>query len=151
MAQFDESKVINVLHSEKAEIGKKYYHSDKLLNLKRYVEENDTYCMGELTAIRKYGDCALFTCNNVDDYQFLYPYEEQNQRMTRIQFIEWVNKGNGIYKYRNGSSNCYSYNSSLEEELNNELDEDIVIRTWDSEEWVEPTIDIYERDCKKDN
>ena len=32
---------------------------------------------------------------------------------------------------------------------NNEVASGIKIRTWDSDEWVEPTVDIYERDCKK--
>ena len=26
--------------------------------------------------------------------------------------------------------------------------EDVVIRPWGSDEWVKPTVDIYERDCK---
>ena len=40
MAQFDESKVINTLHPEKAEIGKKYWYADNIASLKYYVERD---------------------------------------------------------------------------------------------------------------
>lgn len=147
MAKFEESKVISPLHTENAEIGKKYWVSDELGNLKDEVEkEKAPY---ELKRIEK-GCFYPFVINLLDEeFQFLYPYEEPpKQRMTRIQFIEWVNKGNGIYKYKNGSGNCYTSKLCEEKELNEEVDRNIVIRTWDSEEWVEPTVDIYERDCK---
>ena len=42
MAQFDESKVINVLHPEKAKVGKKYWYSDSIMFLKEYVEQDNT-------------------------------------------------------------------------------------------------------------
>lgn len=67
------------------------------------------------------------------------------QRMTYIQLMKWLNEGNGMFKY-NGF--CYTNKSISEKELNNEVDKHIVIRIWDSEEWIEPTVDIYERDCK---
>lgn len=35
MAVFDESKVINALHKDKAEIGKKYWVSDNIVDLKK--------------------------------------------------------------------------------------------------------------------
>ena len=37
MAQFYESKVINALHLEKAEVGRKYWVSESIYNLKKYV------------------------------------------------------------------------------------------------------------------
>lgn len=39
MAKFEERKVINALHPEKAEVGKKYWCSDELLYLKEEVEK----------------------------------------------------------------------------------------------------------------
>lgn len=124
MAEFKEELVINALHPEKAEVGKKYWVSDELIDLKKDVEKGKIPY--ELKEVKK-GEFRPFIIH-LTAFQFLYPYEEPNQRMTRIQFIEWVNKGNGIYKYNNGSSNCYTYVSSLEEELNDEVDRDIVIR-----------------------
>lgn len=148
MAQFDESKVINVLHTEKAEIGKKYWHSDNLLNLKRLVEENDKNRVGKLD--RVIGTCLPFGIKNGEAWQFLYPYEESSkQRMTNIQLMEWLTKGNGIYKYKFDVS-CANWTTCIEADTQEEVAKDIVIRSWDSEEWIEPTYEIYLRDCKGD-
>lgn len=75
MAEFKEELVINALHPEKAEEGKKYYYSDRLLNLRKYVEENNITYTGELTSTedKSYPFCVdEGSCG----WQFLYPYEE---------------------------------------------------------------------------
>ena len=41
MAEFKEELVINALHTDKAEIGKKYWYADNIIELKRCVERND--------------------------------------------------------------------------------------------------------------
>lgn len=146
MAQFDESKVINGLHPEKAEVGKKYWRSDNLQSLKKYVETNDTYQARSLQSIDNTSNYPFEF--DVDWYQFLYPYEEPpKQRMTNRQLNEWLAKGNGVYTYKQLMSiySDFAYNKSEEYDL---VDGDITIRPWDSEEWIEPTVDIYERDCK---
>lgn len=48
MAKFDESKVINALHTDRAEIGKKYYFSDSIGSLKFYVENEERSAIGIL-------------------------------------------------------------------------------------------------------
>lgn len=149
MAEFDESKVINALYPEKAEVGKKYWYSDSITWLKRKVENNEPY-----STLKNFKSPYFEVVDSEDlmsKFFLLYPYEEPpKQRMTHIQFMEWVNKGNGIFKYEDSSSDCYASESCIEKDLNKEVSEAIRIRTWDSEEWVEPTIDIYERDCKKE-
>lgn len=147
MAQFDEERVINALHPEKAEVGKKYWYSDALSELKRNVEKSPDYSSGTLTSICKSIDCP-FSIDYEDKWQFIYPCEEPpKQRMSNIQFMEWLTKGNGLYS-RKGASLTFCGNSYLIDELNEIVDKDIIIRTWDSEEWIEPTVDIYIRDCK---
>lgn len=154
MAQFDESKIISPLHTEKAEVGKKYWFSDYLSFLKRVVEENDTDKSAKLVKVEEnsctfpfYLDGEYSWC----PWQFLYPYEESpKQRMTNRQFCEWCNKGNGQWKWKD-SSQCLTAYSYYETNDNKEVDEDIHIRSWGSDEWVEPTTNIYERDCKKEN
>ena len=142
MAQFDESKVINTLHADKAEVGKKYLHADNIFDLKNRIEHDD-YSVGILAEISD----GLFKIG-VSNWYLLYPYEElPKKRMTNIQLMEWLNKGNGIAKH-NVYNSCFYHKTCGEDDLNDKVDEDIVIRTWDSEEWVAPTVDIYERDCK---
>lgn len=147
MAKFEEEKVINALHPERAEVGKKYWFADSISFLKNSVESDldNIFVLGNIN----YGNYPFEEEGNNGIRQFLYPYEEPpKQRMTGIQLMEWLSKGNGLFKYNKGSVACYDYGEGVEEELNDEVDEDIVIRTWDSEEWIEPTVDIYERDCK---
>ena len=58
-----------------------------------------------------------------------------------------VGKGNGQYITDDFGRVYVEYDYSKGKE-NNEVDSDMKIRHWDSEEWIEPTADIYERDCK---
>lgn len=146
MAQFDESKVINALHADMAEIGKKYWYSASLIMLKRYVEDTNTNYIGELKSVHN----ALTSKFHIDETnaEFIYPYEEPpKKRMTNRQLSEWVTKGNGEFTPNAlaGIYTEYSYRKCVEDY---EVDKDIKIRFWDSEEWIEPTVDIYERDCK---
>lgn len=147
MAKFEEEKVINALHPEKAEVGKKYYFSDRLLKLKKNVEENYTDCVDILEEVKDLKGTPPFNISSCR-WELLYPYEEPpKQRMTNRQFVEWCSKGNGQWKWRD-TSQChvdYSYSETTD---NKEVDENIHIRLWGSEEWIEPTVDIYERDCK---
>lgn len=145
MAVFDESKVINVFHKDKAVVGKKYYFSEFLYNLKSRVEDEDVNCVGELTYVND--RCDPFQKDTNNYWEFIYPYEEPpKQRMTKCQFIEWLAKGNGVWKYYDGNivSNTMSYD---ERRFDEDVGEDKLIRPWDSDEWIEPTVDIYERDC----
>lgn len=145
MAKFDESKVINALHTDKAEVGKRYWFADHILTLKKVAEGNANNNLYELTGIDKNYDYC-FKADDGSEWEFLYPYEEPpKQRMTPQMLSEWLAKGNGQCKHKREHLLCtvYSYY-----EHKDELDKNIVIRPWDSEEWVEPTVDIYERDCK---
>lgn len=145
MPQFDESKVINALHAEKAEIGKKYWYADNIASLKREVERDFKERLGRLEDI--YAESGLFEIESVRWY-LLYPYEEPpKKRMTNRQIAEWLAKGHGEYT-RDTYDRDYAEYSYSKSERDNEVDSDMKIRSWDSEEWVEPTVDIYERDCK---
>lgn len=145
MAQFDESKVINALHTDKAEVGKKYWYADNITKLKRYIEQDCRTMSGELKATQD----DLFKIGT-GCYYLLYPYEEPpKKRMTYRQLAEWCAKGNGENILK-GSQYVHISFAYLNKYENDELEEGYLIRTWDSEEWIEPTVDIYERDCKGD-
>lgn len=145
MPQFDESKVINALHCEKAEIGKKYWYADNIASLKKEVERDSRESLGRLEDI--YAESGLFEIESVCWY-LLYPYEEPpKKRMTNRQIAEWLARGNGEYS-RDACTRAHAEYSYYKSERNNEVDSDMKIRPWGSEEWIEPTVDIYERDCK---
>ena len=150
MAQFDESKIINSLHKDKAEVGKKYYCSDNIGKLKEYVENGNGDALPKLISVN---DDIYAPFYNGSRWQFLYPYEEpQKKRMTNRQLAEWLAKHNGEYtnnnEYTDNNHGVLHYYCYFSGEENEEVEDGIVIRSWDSDEWVEPTVDIYERDCK---
>lgn len=77
------------------------------------------------------------------------PEEEKPVRMTNRQLAEWLAKGNGEHSYGEGKNDpAFTYWSYDLEEMNLTIEEEVVIRPWGSDEWVAPTADIYERDCK---
>lgn len=148
MAVFDESKVINALHPEKAEIGKKYWVSDYILCLKERVKNNDIIFTDELIDINKGNDYCF--CTTTSKYELLYPYEEPpKKRMTNRQLAELLSKKFGQFKRTDISHHVhYCEWDYLADEENDEVPKNIAIRSWDSDEWVEPTVDIYEGYCK---
>lgn len=116
MAKFDESKVINALHPEKAEIGKKYWFADNLVSLKEKVESNRNYGFGIFDAIDKDYHISPFEIKDIGTRQYLYPYEEPpKQRMTNVQLMEWLAKDDRVYK--NVGNYVHSYFSELVELL----------------------------------
>lgn len=148
MAEFKEELVINALHTDKAEVGKKYWYADNIIELKHCVERNDN--TRTLVSIKNHSQCFNFDINPsiCTTWSLIYPYEEPpKKRMTNIQLCEWLAKGNGLFKTKLSgyATTKYSYNKNLETE---EVPDYFEIRTWDSEEWIEPTVDIYERGCK---
>lgn len=71
--------------------------------------------------------------------------KEEPVRMTNRQLAEWVGKGNGEWLAVMGVHSDFSYVKGKEDL---EVSSDFLIRPWGSDDWVEPTVDIYERDCK---
>lgn len=74
--------------------------------------------------------------------------KDKPKLMTNRQLAEWLAKGFGEHTYEGENSysyNCWDYHLMLE---NNSVSDDVRIRSWDSDEWVKPTVDVYERDCK---
>lgn len=147
MAKFDENKVISSLHTEKAKIGEKYWCADNLLELKKTVEQELFSC-----TLKNVNVCNFpFEMETTATFQFIYPCEKPaTKRMTNAQFSEWLAKGNGVYKNKSLGQYIYIYYEFPEQDSNKEIDEIFVIKPFGQEEWIIPTVDIYNRDCKKD-
>lgn len=69
-------------------------------------------------------------------------------RMTYRQLAEWLAKGNGQARSREKASLfinivCTTY------ENNKEVPSSFRLLRWDSDEWIEPTLDVYLEDCRK--
>lgn len=80
-------------------------------------------------------------------WMHVYPIEwnkKPKKRMTNRQLAMWLAKGNGQVKY--SQSHTLTHHTYLEylHHSDDEIDEGIKVRKWDSEEWIEPTTDLLE-------
>lgn len=89
-------------------------------------------------------------------YQFIREVieEDKPKLMTNRQLAEWLAKGNGQMVLVNEKEQIdsldfiFTHYNFREREGGELVGQDIRIRSWDSDEWVMPTVVIYERDCK---
>lgn len=70
--KFDESNVINALHTDRAVIGSKGYFSDDIVDLKTMAEEEDTH-LDELNTINTERCTYPFLSENGHWYGLFYP------------------------------------------------------------------------------
>lgn len=126
-------------------IGKEVVVSDYLAYIEDHPEWKETAILKDVTRGAPY---PFRTSNG--NYQFIREViKDELQLMTNRQLAEWCAKGNGAYSYEGSdfTHTNYAYRKANPDEL---VSDDIRIRTWDSEEWVLPTVDIYERDCREE-
>jgi len=111
----------------------------------------DSHCDGLKTKIVSYVNGKWVTKNGIE-WLHVYPVDlnkEKPKRMTNRQLAMWLAKGNGQMMYLShgdlsvDNSTCLSatYYYVLSQE-SFECNDRIRVRKWDSEEWVEPTIDL---------
>lgn len=142
-------KVLTYKDAEEAKklVGKKVVYSDYL---DKITEIPETRFVSVLESI----NCTVSTpfMTSAGSFQFIREVikEEEPQIMTNRQLSEWCGKRNGEITCTN-SSQVFSYYVYLKDAENKQIPDDIRIRSWDFEEWVLPTVDIYERDCKGGN
>lgn len=87
----------------------------------------------------------------VDDVEYrIKPEEPKSRRMTYRELAEWLAKGNGQAKAGRCAITQLIY-SNFDKIDNMEIPEEYKIRRWNSNEWIEPTYDIYIADCGKEN
>lgn len=150
MKKFGE--VLDYRTAKKAVVGKKYVFG----NILKVVCENPELCsVGNLSKI--YRDSVngfSFECDNGGViYQFCREVVEEEQvLMTHIQLLEWLSKGNGIKGCIDSCDgtipSAYTTHTFDLDYADDQVAQSIRIRSWGSDDWVEPTVDIYERDCK---
>lgn len=75
--KFDESNVINALHTDRAVIGSKGYFAHNIALLKEQVEKDDHYRFGTLTSICEHDNTHPFYCSNMYKYAYFYPEVEK--------------------------------------------------------------------------
>jgi hypothetical protein len=82
----------------------------------------------------------IITCESCYDFCAEIPEEPKPKRATNLQLSEWLAKGNGMWKYKDELVAYISIFSHIDS-LENEVDDDILIRPFGTTEWVEPTLE----------
>lgn len=124
-------------------VGKKGVFSDCL----RRVGETPSNCFeGTLVKIKKEA-AGPFNVAEGYGFQLFRPILEEDERMTNRQLAEWVAKGNGEYSFGQSSTAFCSYDYSRANE-HDSVSATTLIRRWKDTDWMKPTKDIYEEDCK---
>lgn len=125
-------------------IGKKGTFSD---TLKRIIECPMQGWESSLTKVEEEKSCP-FNGKGLCSFQFFRPIlEDEEELMTHRQLAEWLAKGYGEYSARNSVS-VFSVFSYFSKDADKPVRYDILIRRWGDTEWMRPTRDIYEEDCK---
>lgn len=126
-------------------IGKKGMFSDSLRDILDLPEACDVLVLMEI----KEGVTYPFAGEHKDVFQFFRPIlEEYEPLMTNRQLAEWLAKGNGEMTLENNDSYIYTEKVHFKEDEDKPVRDDILIRRWKDTEWMKPTKDIYEEDCK---
>ena len=138
-------KVLTYKDAEEARklIGKKVVGSYCLSKIENYPEKIEPEI---LTGIDDELD-FIFKAGDYYGFQFIREIiEETPQLMTNRQLAEWTGKRIGEYTYFDSHIAYTSYGYSKSKQ-NDPVPYNLRIRPWDSDEWIVPTVDIYERDC----
>ena len=134
-------KIFTYENRNEAVVGKKYVFSDLYNDI---YKNHKTRVHAELKAVKD-TSYPFINCYGYS-FQLIREVIEEPVLMTYRQLAEWLTKGNGQSK--DEGSWVYQYLAYKLIVENKPVDETVRIRRWDSDEWVKPTVDIYERDCK---
>ena len=74
------------------------------------------------------------------------PEKPKTRLMNCRELSEWLAKGNGQWTNTYVSSNNFQYDTNKDK---CEISPEYKIRRWGTDEWIEPTIDVYETDVKE--
>ena len=126
----------------------RFFYYDPNYEVKR------AYAEGKQIQFRYSGDAEWDDCKGEplcdDDCEYrIKPEEQKTRRMTYRELAEWLAKGNGEHTTTLAEETVTSikyYKTCADKEVLNACK----IRRWGSDEWIEPTVDIYEADCKKE-
>lgn len=136
-------KIYTYENRNEAEIGRSYFFFDFFKDL--CGEQIPTTRVYRLGAVKD--ESYPFANESGYFYQFICEIiEEEPTLMTNRQLAEWFAKGNGQYKF--DEIMFFSHLTYYYIEEDEPVGESVRIRPWGSDEWIVPTVDIYERDCR---
>lgn len=128
----------------------RFVYYDPNYDLKKAYEEGKQVQFFSPQEQRWIDDAAPSWDNPLFEYR-IKPEEPETRHMTYRELAEWLAKGNGQYKFCDCAVPMHSYVFTYDADKDSTIaPEYYKIRRWGSDEWIEPTADVYEADCKKD-
>ena len=118
----------------------------EMIAVMQAYEDGKKIQMSTLCGWQDLSDCEPLWNWGDTNYR-IKPEEEKPKRMTNRQLAEWLSRGFGSWKTRRNPTVYMDISYPIFEE-NTPVSDSLHIRPWGSDDWVEPTVDIYERDCK---
>lgn len=123
------------------------------------IEVGEHVLIDGVEYVAEEGDCGDCGYSDICDWVMFCPVggkltkvEEKHDKdtpMTNLQLAEWLAKGCGLWKHSpsNSATVYYAY-WVIEGKEGCFVEDNILIRPWGTDEWVRPTVAIYERDCR---
>ena len=144
--EFDKSRVYTALNADELKAGSKVVYSDRIADLKEYVANDDhlgdipTH-VGILTEVLGEEYLHRFKVKGCE-WALAYLVEEPKKprRMTNRELAKWLAKGNGQWRTTVSliARTSWEYSNAVGHK---DVQDDIVIRGWDEEEWHEPLVE----------
>lgn len=82
-----------------------------------------------------------------DDTDYEIEEDHPMELMTNEELAEWLAKGKGFYTEDVNRNICQTSFIFKMEKAKEYASKSILIRYWNSDEWIKPSSDIYEKDC----
>lgn len=143
-------KIYDYRNKEEAKnlIGKKVLATDYICNLENSAGDIIGTFEG-LSSEKEYPFNVAVTKLGLCVFQFIREIEEDKPKlMTNKQLAKWLagNHGQLVTAHTLDVRTNYIYKYGSDDKF---VFSDFLIRSWDSDEWVKPTLYIYLRDCKE--
>ena len=102
--------------------------------------------------------CFLVPCHNgvifkrvekqLQEKEYKVEKQDKDTLMTNLQLAEWLAKGCGQWKHSLSNSGAVYHTYLVIEDKEGCFVEDyVLIRPWGTDEWIKPSLKIYQRDC----
>ena len=117
-----------------------FYHDPNYAVKKAFAE-------GKQIQYFRIDDSMWQDCVGIPVWHEQTKYRIKTMRMTYRELAEWLAKGNGEFRPNQTSGMAYTTSNYRYDCTPDIIPIDYKIRRWGSDEWIEPTVDVYEEDC----
>lgn len=144
---FARGKDVDTLDVDTLDVAYRFFYYDPNYEVKKaYAEGKQVQYKALDTGRWCDWDNSQGCCPFHDDIEYRIKQEDpKTRRMTYRELAEWLAKGNGQATSGDVAVTQFRYDNIVEKD-NSELPITYKIRRWGTDEWIEPTIDVFASD-----